>query len=188
MRRLAMICFLASAGLAAAAPALAQTSDKVWRLGVLSPGSLERFRETILPELAKQGLVEGGNLVIEIRGSAPDKLPELARELLATQPDAVVAVGSFAIRAIQQASSTIPIIGSFIGEDPVAAGFATSLARPGGNVTGIEMLAPQPDAVLASVARIGAITRDVLRCAAATGATPLSVADGIVRARIIRRA
>ena len=46
----------------------------------------------------------------------------------------------------------------------------------------------EPDAVLASVARIGAITRDVLRRAAATGATPLSVTDGIVRARIIRRA
>jgi hypothetical protein len=46
----------------------------------------------------------------------------------------------------------------------------------------------QPDAVLASLARIGAITRDVLRCAAASGATPLSVADGIVRTRIIRRA
>jgi hypothetical protein len=51
-----------------------------------------------------------------------------------------------------------------------------------------ETIDDQPDAVLASVARIGAITRDVLRCAAATGATPLSVADGIVRARIIRRA
>src|SRR5437016_4002503 len=51
-----------------------------------------------------------------------------------------------------------------------------------------ETIDDQPDAVFASVARIGAITRDVLRCAAATGATPLSVADGIVRARIIRRA
>ena len=51
-----------------------------------------------------------------------------------------------------------------------------------------ETIDDQPDAVLASVARIGAITRRVLRCAAATGATPLSVADGIVRARIIRRA
>ena len=51
-----------------------------------------------------------------------------------------------------------------------------------------ETIDDQPDAVLASVARIGAITRGVLRCAAATGATPLSVADGIVRARIIRRA
>jgi leucine dehydrogenase len=51
-----------------------------------------------------------------------------------------------------------------------------------------ETIDDQPDAVLASVARIGAITRDVLRCAAASGATPLSVADGIVRARIIRRA
>src|SRR6202163_2393784 len=51
-----------------------------------------------------------------------------------------------------------------------------------------ETIDDQPNAVLASVARIGPITRDVLRCAAATGATPLSVADGIVRARIIRRA
>jgi glutamate dehydrogenase/leucine dehydrogenase len=51
-----------------------------------------------------------------------------------------------------------------------------------------ETIDDQPDAVLASVARIGAITRDVLRCAAASGATPLRVADGIVRARIIRRA
>src|SRR5580704_13786965 len=51
-----------------------------------------------------------------------------------------------------------------------------------------ETIDDQPAAVLASVARIGAITRDVLSCAAATGATPLSVADDIVRARIIRRA
>src|SRR6266852_2869482 len=51
-----------------------------------------------------------------------------------------------------------------------------------------ETIDDQPAAVLASVARIGAVTRDVLRCAAATGTTPLSVADGIVRARIIRRA
>jgi putative tryptophan/tyrosine transport system substrate-binding protein len=144
--RLAVISFVISAVLAAAAPTLAQTSDKVWRLGVLSPGSLERFRETILPELAKLGFVEGGNLVVEMRGRAPDKLPELARELLATRPDAVVAVGNFAIRAVQQASSTIPIIGANIGEDPIAAGFATSLARPGGNVTGVEMLAPELDA------------------------------------------
>jgi len=49
-----------------------------------------------------------------------------------------------------------------------------------------ETIDDRPDAVLASVARIGAITRDVLRCAAATGATPLSIADGIVRARIRR--
>jgi glutamate dehydrogenase/leucine dehydrogenase len=51
-----------------------------------------------------------------------------------------------------------------------------------------ETIDDQPDAVFASVTRIGAITRDVLRCAAVTGATPLSVADGIVRARIMRRA
>src|SRR5436309_1556108 len=63
------------------------------------------------------------------------------------------------------------------------------LANAGGGIDfHQDTIDDQPDAVLASVARIGAITRDVLRCAAATGATPLSVADGIVRARIIRRA
>ena len=66
---------------------------------------------------------------------------------------------------------------------------ADYLANAGGAIDfHQETIDDQPDAVLASVARIGAITRDVLRCAAASGATPLSVADGIVRARIIRRA
>jgi putative ABC transport system substrate-binding protein len=80
---------------APAAPTLAQNSDKVWRLGVLtlptSPSSpvFETFPSIVFPELAKQGYVEGRNLVIEIRVGAPDKLPELARELVATRPDAV---------------------------------------------------------------------------------------------------
>jgi ABC-type uncharacterized transport system substrate-binding protein len=102
----------------------------------------ETFRSVVFPELAKQGYVEGSNLVVEIRVGAPDKLPELARELVATRPDAVIAVSSWGVSAVQQASHTTPIVGSFIGVDPIAAGFATSFARPGSNITGVVMLAP----------------------------------------------
>ena len=72
-------------------------------------------------------------------------LPRLAVELIANHPDAVIAVGGAAIRAVQAASKTTPIVGAFIGEDPIKAGFATSLARPGGSVTGVVMLAPELD-------------------------------------------
>jgi putative tryptophan/tyrosine transport system substrate-binding protein len=152
MRRVAPISFLVSVALVAAAPALAQNSSKVWRLGVLTlPTStsspvFQSFRSVVFPELAKQGYVEGSNLVIEMRVGAPAKLPELAREVAATRPDVVIAVSSWAIDAVRQASPTTPIVGSFIGADPIAAGYATSLARPGSNITGIVMLAPELDA------------------------------------------
>jgi putative tryptophan/tyrosine transport system substrate-binding protein len=151
VRPLAAISFLVSVALVTAAPALAQTSSKVWRLGVLTlPTStsspvFETFRSVVFPELAKQGYLEGSNLVVEIRVGAPDKLPELARELVATRPDAVIAVSSWGVSAVQQASHTTPIVGSFIGVDPIAAGFATSFARPGSNITGVVMLAPELD-------------------------------------------
>jgi hypothetical protein len=120
MRRLAAISFAVSLVLAAAS-ALAQGSGKLWRLGILTthgtgPG-FETFYSITFPELAKQGFVEGGNLVVETRAGPPDKLPELARELVATRPDAIIAVTSFAIRAVQQASSTIPIVGHRLGSD-----------------------------------------------------------------------
>jgi putative tryptophan/tyrosine transport system substrate-binding protein len=151
MRRLAMIFLVIATTLGTAVPALAQGSGKVWRLGVLTlPTSttspvFETFRSVVFPELAKQGYVEGSNLVVEIRVGAPDKLPELARELVATRPDAVIAVSSWGVSAAQQASHTTPIVGSFIGVDPIAAGFATSFARPGSNITGVVMLAPELD-------------------------------------------
>jgi putative ABC transport system substrate-binding protein len=152
MNRLAAISFPVSVAFTAIAPALAQNSGKVWRLGVLTlPTStsspvFQTFRSVVFPELAKQGYVEGGNLVVEVRVGAPDQLPELARELVATRPDVVIAVSSWAIDAVRQASRTTPIVGSFIGVDPIAAAYAASLARPGGTVTGIVMLAPELDA------------------------------------------
>jgi putative ABC transport system substrate-binding protein len=127
--------------------AVAQAPEKVYRLGVLSvsPGALQRLRAVMFPELAKLGFTEGRNFVVEARFGPMEELPALARQLVAVNPDAIIAGGN-AIGAAQQATSTTAIIGSFIGEDPIAARFAVTLTRPGGNVTGVAMLAPELDA------------------------------------------
>ncbi len=132
----------------AAAMLPAHAADKVYRLGILSPGAgpVERMRRTTLPELARLGFVESNNLAIAVRLGPREQLSALAGQLTETHPDAVIAVSAAAIRAMHEAAPSIPIVGAFIGEDPVAAGFAQSLAHPGGTITGIVMLAPELDA------------------------------------------
>ena len=147
MGRVLLLGFVVALIAALATPALAQTGE-MRHLAVLSPSSvpMEAIRSVTLPELAKEGFVEGRNLTVDWRvGSLPD-LPQLAHELIANHPSVAIAVGGAAIRAMQSVSDTIPIVGAFIGEDPISAGFARSLARPGGNVTGVVMLAPELDA------------------------------------------
>ena len=85
----------------------------------------------------------GRNLTLTTHVGPPALMPELARRAIATKPDVVVAVSIVAILAVKEASSTVPIVMSFIGEDPVARGLAVSLARPGGSTTGVAMLAAQ---------------------------------------------
>src|SRR5436190_10478327 len=125
----------------------AQTTGKIYRLGVLSPsaGTIERMRRVMLPELARLGFTENSNLALDLRTGPREELLQLGREFATTRPDAVIAVGP-AIRAMREGAPGAPIVGAFIGEDPIAAGFATSLAHPGGMITGIVMLAPELDA------------------------------------------
>jgi len=141
--------FLSGFGSAAAAwqlaagamPALAQTPNRVYRLGHLanSPLSQAFDREITLPELAKLGFAEGRNLLFDGRvGLKPDSLPGLMGELLAARPDAVIAIGPAALVAAAAATRTVPIV-SF-GADLIELGLAQSYARPGGNVTGIVIL------------------------------------------------
>ena len=126
----------------------AQGAGKVFRLGALSPATaqFDSIRGIVLPELAKAGIVEGRNLILDLRAGSMEKLPQLAPELIAANPDAIMAVSGAAIGALKAASSTVPIVMSFSDYDPVAAGFAASFARPGGNITGIAMLATVLDA------------------------------------------
>jgi putative ABC transport system substrate-binding protein len=94
-------------------------------------------------ELRQVGMVEGQQLTVDPRGfsTREDRYPALAVELVASGADAILAAGDAAIAAAQAATRTIPIVG--ISDDMVGAGFVRSLARPGGNITGISILATE---------------------------------------------
>jgi putative ABC transport system substrate-binding protein len=128
---------------AGAPPTLAQTPGRIYRLGHLanSAPSEASARQTTLPELAKLGFVEGRNLVFDARLGESDAMPGLARELLAARPDAVIAVGGAAIAAAGAATRTVPIV--TFGANPIELGLAANYARPGGNVTGVVILASE---------------------------------------------
>ena len=119
----------------------AQQATKVARIGYLAnnPATSPYLRETFLQGLRDLGYVEGRNLVIEYReaeGKA-DRLPALAAELVALKVDVILAAGStLTARVAKEATTTIPIVFAAVG-DPVGSGLVTSLARPGGNVTGL---------------------------------------------------
>jgi putative ABC transport system substrate-binding protein len=150
MRRRQFITLLggAAALLNSRLPLGAQQANKIYRLGVLSPASasIDSIRAITVPELAKAGFVEGQNLVLDVRVGVGSQISELARALVASNTDAIIAVSDISIEAAKTASSTIPVVMSFGTGDPVAAGFATSITRPGGNITGVVMLAPELNA------------------------------------------
>jgi putative ABC transport system substrate-binding protein len=132
------------------APVSAYAEQKVWRLGFLTPGYRDSgisSRITAVAELEAYGFVEGKNLVVDARHAdgAAEQLPELARELAQLRPDAIIAVTNPAIRAARQAAPDTPVVMAFAGEDPVAGGLVSSMARPGGMVTGMALLAEQSD-------------------------------------------
>ena len=126
--------------------AQAQQSKRVPRIGYLasSQPALESARsEAIRRALHELGYIEGQSIVIEYRYAEGklDRLPELAAELVGLKVDLIVALGgSLPIRAARNATKTIPIVMGSTAIDPVEAGFVESLARPGGNVTGITNL------------------------------------------------
>ena len=93
--------------------------------------------------LRELGWTEGANLILETRfaHNQPNRLPSLAAELVRLNVDVIVAVSPPAIKAAKDATKTIPVVMAFSGVDPVKAGFVASLARPGGNVTGLTILA-----------------------------------------------
>jgi putative ABC transport system substrate-binding protein len=129
--------------LAAPLAAGGQPAGRVYRLGVLSlasaaPADPTGFLNRLTTSLRELGYVEGQNLVMERRSAEGmiDRLPGLARELVQLRVDVIVAVSTAAIRPAKDATSTIPIV-MFGGSDPVADGIVASLARPGGNITGV---------------------------------------------------
>jgi putative ABC transport system substrate-binding protein len=135
--------FLAASIAATASPfvAGAQPPTKTWRIGYLGPVSpsagaplLESFRQG----LRELGYAEGQNISIDYRWAEgrPDRFPALAVELTQLKVDVIVTYNNAGVAALQRATRTIPIVFARVG-DPVGSGYATSLARPGGNITGL---------------------------------------------------
>jgi putative tryptophan/tyrosine transport system substrate-binding protein len=125
----------------------ARPKEGVARVAVLRPSAPPRERADLLltglpRALAERGYAEGRNLQLETRwaGGDPARLPELARELQQGNPDVIVAVSAAAVRAVQQAAPGVPVV-MFGNFDPVALGLVSSLARPGGMLTGV-LIAP----------------------------------------------
>ena len=122
----------------------AQPASKVFRLGTLnlgvspSPGTYDARRDVVVV-LQDLGYVEGRNLAVERRyaDGLAERLPALAAELVQRNVDVMVAGGTAAVRAAQAATKAIPIVFIIAGQDPVELGLTPSLARPGGNVTGV---------------------------------------------------
>src|SRR5262245_4497527 len=138
-RETAMRAVLLVLALFLAPPAAeAQQVARPWRLGFLAAGSGPAPPEALRTTLRDLGYVEGQNLIVESRFARAkfERLPQLALELVKLGPDAIVAVRSAEVQAAMQATTTIPIVMVSV-TDPVGLGFVTSLARPGGNVTGL---------------------------------------------------
>jgi putative tryptophan/tyrosine transport system substrate-binding protein len=137
--------FIAALGSAAAWPLTAhaqQQTDKVWRVGYLSAASatnnvavavLDDFRL----KLNELGYVEGRNLDLYVRRANDDRLPGLARELVSLAPNVIVGAANIATLALQRATSSIPIVMTASSSDPIGSGLVKSLAKPGGNITGV---------------------------------------------------
>jgi ABC-type uncharacterized transport system substrate-binding protein len=129
------------------ASAEAQQASKVPKIGFLVVPSRSFFAdrmESFRQGLHSLGYVEGKNILIEYRYAEGklDRLPELAKELVAVKVDLIVTTSTQSVLAAKNATRTIPIV--FAGvQDPVAAGIIDSLARPGGNATGLSILAPE---------------------------------------------
>lgn len=125
----------------------AEAQPRRARVAMLSPAlsSVLLWRRVGLPELARAGWSEGENLEFLpfVPGHDTLDLSELARRLADTRPDVAIAVSNPAALAIRVSAPDLPIVMAFAGNDPVADGLARSLARPGGMVTGIVMLADE---------------------------------------------
>jgi len=141
--RLSVIAFVL---VVVGAVAQAQQPKKIPRIGYLAatdPASDSARSEAIRLALRELGYIEGQNIATEYQYAEgkPDRLPELVAKLVRLKVDIIVVAGAdTAIRAAKNATKTIPIVMSGVGADPVKAGLVESLARPGGNVTGITNL------------------------------------------------
>jgi len=147
MKQKIIVLTLSAMLLALCSSADAQQSTQIPRIGFLSATSLSTISariEALRQGLRELGYVEGKNIVIELRSAEGklDRVPALAAELVRLKVDVIVTGGGTDTRAAKEATNTIPIVMAQ-DSDPVGSGFVASLARPGGNITGLSTLVPE---------------------------------------------
>ena len=125
-------------------PAHAQPPKEIPRIGVLWESTIARRAEAFRQGLRELGYTEGKNIVIEARTAEGRSggMSALAAELVQRHVDVILTTGTTTTQAARRATSTIPVVMTFVS-DPVEAGFVASLARPGGNITGLTNLGPE---------------------------------------------
>src|SRR5262245_56219130 len=139
MNRTVIALFLVAGLLAAQLAGEPLQAGKIWRLGVLTEGPRSSVFDRMFPlELRALGWVENENFAFERRHAEgrPERLPDLAADLVRAKPDLILAFGNPETTAAKRATSSIPIVMMF-GLQPIETGLVPSLARPGGNVTGL---------------------------------------------------
>jgi ABC-type uncharacterized transport system substrate-binding protein len=140
MRRVGLIILTVSLTLAPLVAEAQQAGNmpRIGLLGTATPSLMSAWITAFREGLRERGYVEGQNVAIEYRWGEgkPERFPVLAAELVGLKVDVIVTSGPHAIRAARHATSTIPIVMAIV-EDPVEQGFITSLAHPGGNLTGL---------------------------------------------------
>jgi ABC-type uncharacterized transport system substrate-binding protein len=146
VRRREFIALLAGVAVSASSPAAAQSPAKVHRIGFLGNSTAVLEANLVGPfrkALANLGYVEGRDVVIDYRWAEGnyERFPALVGELIASGVDVIVTAGTPAAFAVKNATSTIPCVMVAVG-DPVGTGLVASLARPGGNLTGLTSIAP----------------------------------------------
>jgi putative tryptophan/tyrosine transport system substrate-binding protein len=144
MKRREFITLLGGATLVAPTRLMGQPASRVYRIAFLAPLPESSFTP-FFDELRQHGYVQGQNLTLDHHGfdARYEQFPTLAAELVKTNPDAIMCAGDAAIRAAQAATTVIPILAST--DDMVGSGLVRSLAAPGGNTTGVSLLAADLD-------------------------------------------
>ncbi len=192
LRTIGLIITLALGLLLAPLAAAAQQPGKVYRIGVLLIGSrtgyalplVDAFRQG----LREFGYVEGRNVAFEYRfaDGKLERLPDLAAELVRSRVDVIVTSATPAIQAAMNATRTIPIVMA-ASADPVGTGLVSSLARPGGNITGLTLMSPELAGKLLEILKeaIPGVTRVAVLALRGTSATSLFFRGTEVAARAL---
>jgi len=144
---IAMAGFVMAALLVSASPGEAQQAKRLPQVGLLVYGSPPpaAFPEgAVVTGLKELGWVEGQNMALLIRYAEgrPERLPDLARDLVGSKVDIIVTVGTDVARLVKNVVAPIPLVAA-VSEDPVEIGLVTSLSRPGGNMTGVTFISSE---------------------------------------------